>query len=76
MFGRKSVPIQVGDRFIKAGDSNGKLWEVTRIWTTVDGIPHTRLKNLSHLGETRIISVQTLASLQFYIPAPPPPAER
>lgn len=33
LFGRKGDPIQAGDRFMKADDRVGKVWEVSRLWT-------------------------------------------
>ena len=63
IFGRKTPPIQVGDRFIKANDQTRKIWEVSRLWTTVDGVPHARLVNRH---ETLMVSVSTLADQEFF----------
>ncbi len=76
MFGRKSPPLQVGDRFVKAGDRFGKVWEVSRVWITVDDLLHARLKSVEKRSETRIISVITLTDPQFFIPVPPAEAEQ
>lgn len=43
IFGRKTPPLQVGDRFAKATDQTRKVWEVTRLWTAINGVPHVRL---------------------------------
>jgi len=52
---------------MKAGDRNGKVWEVSRLWTTVDDVPHARL---AYRDETLAVSVSTLADPQFFVPAP------
>lgn len=67
IFGRKSPLIQVGDRFTKANDQTRKVWEVSRLWTAVDGVPHARLVN-QH--ETMMVSVRTLADQVFFKAAP------
>lgn len=71
MFKRKSLPVQIGSRFVKAGDPPGRPWSVIRLWTTVDGIPHARIENNEKQHETRIISISALTDPQFYAPAPP-----
>jgi hypothetical protein len=71
--GRPASPVQIGDRFRKAGDQFGKVWEVARIWTTVDGLLHVRLRSLDRQGESRIISVITLMDRDFFFPVQPPP---
>ena len=63
IFRRKTPPIQVGDRFAKANDQTRKIWEVSRLWTTVDGVPHARLVNRH---ETLMVSVSTLADQEFF----------
>ena len=72
LFARKLPPVQVGNRFVKAGDPTGKVWEVSRVWTTVDGVPHARLVNRN---ETLMVAVGTLADPDFFVPAPVPPVE-
>lgn len=72
IFGRTSPPIQIGDRFRKADDRFGAVWEVVRLWATVDGLLHARLKAGS---ETRIISAITLADTDFFSPVPTLPTE-
>ena len=67
IFGRKAPPLQVGDRFRKSGDRFGKVWQVSRLWVTCDGILHSRLRSAS---ETRIISAVTLVDPDFFTPAP------
>lgn len=67
MFGRKASPPQVGDRYMKADDRLGKVWEVSRLWTTVDGVPHARLVNRD---ETLAVSVGTLSDPKFFMPVP------
>lgn len=67
IFGRKTPPIQVGDRFAKANDHTRKVWEVSRLWTAVDGVPHARLVN-QH--ETLMVSVGTLNDQEFFVAVP------
>ena len=66
MFRRKAPSPQVGDRYIKADDRIGKVWEISRLWTTVDGVPHARL---THQDETLAVSVSTLSDAKFFTPA-------
>jgi hypothetical protein len=66
---RKTHAIQAGDRFVKVGDSPNKVWVVSRVWETVDGLPHARMENFHHQSETRIISVSALTDPQFFTPA-------
>jgi hypothetical protein len=70
LFGRKAAPLQIGDRFNKAGDRFGKVWEISRLWTAADGKPHARLTGLPTQSETRIVSVATLTDPEFFTPAP------
>ena len=62
-FRRKLPPIKVGDLFRKFADRTEKKWAVSRLWTTVDGIPHARLKNLD---ETLAVSIITLSDPEFF----------
>ncbi|KAF0225232.1 MAG: hypothetical protein FD176_550 [Rhodospirillaceae bacterium] len=72
-FGRKaSTPVQVGDRFIKAGIRFGTVWEIVRVWTTEDQLLHARLNSVEDHGETLAISVKTLVDRQFFMPVPRP----
>jgi len=70
MFGRGSspCPVQTGDRYRKVGDQFGKVWEVTRVWTTVDDLLHARMRSVNKRGETRIISVSALTDRLFFTP--------
>lgn len=70
MFGRASSPnpVQAGDRYRKVGDQFGKVWEVTRVWPTVDDLLHARMRSVDKLGETRIISVSALTDRMFFTP--------
>lgn len=73
IFGRKaSSPLQVGDLFMKAGIRFGTVWEVSRLWTAVDGLPHARLNSLEYHRETMVVSVVTLNDRQFFAPVPKP----
>ena len=63
----KTPSVQIGDRFIKTGDRIRKVWEVSRLWTAVDNVPHARLVSKD---ETLIASVRTLADQKFFIHAP------
>jgi hypothetical protein len=67
IFGRKTPLIQVGDRFMKANDQTRKVWEVSRLWTAVDGVPHARLVNQN---ETLMVSVGTLNDQEFFVAVP------
>jgi hypothetical protein len=70
---RPASPLRLGDRFRKARDQFDKVWEVVRIWTTVDGLLHVRLRCLDGQGETRIISAITLTDSTFFRPVDAPP---
>jgi hypothetical protein len=67
IFGRKPPPIQVGDLFMKANDPTRKVWEVSRLWTTVDGVPHARLVNRH---ETLMVSIRTLEDPEYFVAVP------
>jgi hypothetical protein len=69
LFSRRSLPVQSGDRFVKVGDPPTKVWVVSRVWETVDGLPHARMESCRHQTETRIISVSALTDPQFFVPA-------
>ncbi|OAN56042.1 hypothetical protein A6A04_10430 [Paramagnetospirillum marisnigri] len=66
--GRNPPPLRLGDRFRKVHDRFDRVWEVARIWTTVDGLVHVRLRCLDGQGETRIISAMTLTDSTFFSP--------
>lgn len=71
LFGRKlSPPLQVGDRFVKAGIRFGTVWEVVRVWTTEDQLLHARLNSVENHGETMAVSASTLIDRQFFMPVP------
>jgi len=53
---------------MKTDDRVGKVWEVSRLWTTADGVPHARL---TYRDETLAVSVITLADTQFFTPVAP-----
>jgi len=73
--GWSASTVRVGDRFRKPSDQFGKVWEVTRVWKTGDGLLHVRLASLDGKGETRIISVVTLMDTAYFLPVPPRPAQ-
>ena len=73
MANRKYQHIQIGTRFVKVGDPYGKVWEVTRLWTTDDGLPHARLMSEGRERDTRIMSLSALADDRLFLPAPPVP---
>ena len=52
---------------MKANDQTWKVWEVSRLWTTVDGVPHARLV---HQNETLMVSIRTLADQEFFTAIP------
>ncbi len=74
-FGRKKPVIQPGDLYVKVGDPPSKVWEVTKVWSTVDGIPHARLHGFFQQSESRIVAINVLGDRDFYIPTEPPPTE-
>ncbi|WP_050750761.1 hypothetical protein [Paramagnetospirillum magneticum] len=61
IFRRKTEIIEVGDLFRKVDDNLGRVWEVTRLWVTVDGLLHARLVVLGDSGESIIVSTMALA---------------
>jgi hypothetical protein len=65
-FKRASPAVNPGDQFVKVGDPPNKVGVVSRVWETVDGIPHVRMESFLHQGETRIISVSALMDRRFY----------
>ena len=71
-FGRKKPVIQPGDLYVKVGDPPSKVWEVTKVWSTVDGIPHARLHRFFQQSESRIVAITVLSDRDFYIPTEPP----
>ena len=75
IFGRKAPAIQIGDRFMKVGSHGANVYEVSRLWTATDGLPHAHLTNIAKHGETRIISVSALTDPQFFTPVPAAVAE-
>ena len=52
---------------MKSNDQTKKVWEVSRLWTAVDGVPHARLVNRH---ETLMVSVSTLNDQEFFTAAP------
>jgi hypothetical protein len=68
---RKYQHIQVGSRFLKVGDSYGRTWEVIRLWTTGDGLPHALLESNDRERDTRIMSLSALIDDRLFVPAPP-----
>ncbi|BAE50988.1 hypothetical protein amb2184 [Paramagnetospirillum magneticum AMB-1] len=67
IFRRKTPPIQVGDRYMKANDQTRKVWEVSRLWTAVDGVPHARMVNRH---ETIMVSIRTLEDPEYFAAVP------
>lgn len=65
---RKSPQIQLGDRFTKADDKRGKVWEVVYLWTAVDGIPHVRLAAGPTKSELRTLALPALTDTDFWVP--------
>ncbi len=57
---RKVPQVQIGNRFIKAGASNGKTWEVVELWSAVDGILHARLRSCDGRGDSITIAAGVL----------------
>ncbi|PKU22402.1 hypothetical protein CWS72_21605 [Telmatospirillum siberiense] len=72
IFKREGPSVQIGDRFIKRGDSLGQEWVIIRLWTTVDGLPHARMESSGRGQESRIISVSALTDPYFFSPVSHP----
>lgn len=70
MLKRKPQTIDIGDRFVAAGEREGRVWEVVYLWTAVDGIQHARLANVGRPSDLRTISVPVLFDPHFWRPAP------
>ena len=65
-FGRKKPVIQPGDLYVKVGDPPSKVWEVTKVWSTVDGIPHARIRSHAQQSESRIVAITVLSDCKHY----------
>ncbi|WP_236686332.1 hypothetical protein [Paramagnetospirillum magnetotacticum] len=74
-FGRKNPVIQPGDLYVKVGDPPSKVWKITRVWSTVDGILHARLHSFFQQSEFRIVAITVLGDRDFYIPTQPLPSD-
>ncbi len=75
---KSKVPqIRPGDRFFKAGDPSGKLWEVVELSNAVGGILHAHLRSCDRHGVSITIAAGVLADPVFWRAMPkdrPPPA--
>jgi len=70
IFRLKAQHLEIGDRFIKADDRHAKIWEIAKIWTTVDGVRHVRLNNMAVQSDTMMVSVHALTDHQFFFACP------
>ncbi|WP_231849048.1 hypothetical protein [Paramagnetospirillum magneticum] len=52
---------------MKANDQTRKVWEVSRLWTAVDGVPHARMVNRH---ETIMVSIRTLEDPEYFAAVP------
>ncbi len=66
MLKSKIPQVQPGQRFAKAGDPHGKLWEVIDVADAVDGIPHAHLRSCDGQGVLITIAVGVLADPAFW----------
>lgn len=71
IFRRKIEIVEVGDLFRKVDDGLGRVWEVTRLWMTVDGLLHARLAVVGGSGESIIVSTMALADRRHFRPVLP-----
>lgn len=71
LFDRRIPPVQLGDRFVKADQPKGPVYEVSRLWVAADGLHHAHLSSLGGHRDTRIISVSALTDPRFFAPAIP-----
>jgi hypothetical protein len=65
-FRRKIPPIEVGNLFVKVGDPPSKVWEVIKLWSTVDGIPHARIRSHAQQSESRLVAINVLSDRKHY----------
>lgn len=70
MFRRRTATVQLGERFVKAGDPPGRAWRVIRLWSTAVGIPHAQIEATGDHKERRIISISALTDHNFFGPLP------
>jgi len=70
IFRRKVPALEIGDRYIKAEDRHAKVWQIAKIWTTVDGVRHVRLINAAVQSDTVMVSARVLMDHQHFLPAP------
>jgi hypothetical protein len=68
IFGKKISTVQLGQQFVKVGDRSGLVWEVSRLWKTVDGVDHARLISTINPSDTKAISICTIEDRQFFTP--------
>lgn len=71
IFRRKTEIIEIGDLFRKIDDDLGRVWEVTRLWVTVDGLLHARLVVRGGSGESIIVSTLALGDSRHFHPVLP-----
>ncbi|HIJ38570.1 MAG TPA: hypothetical protein HPP80_06700 [Rhodospirillaceae bacterium] len=58
--------VGLGDKFVKAGDSIERWWEVVHLMTAVDGILHARLAFHGKESELRTIAVPALLDDKYW----------
>jgi len=66
---RAQSSFQVGDSFMKTGETRGIVWVVTRSWTHVDGLIHVQLAKQSRQTDVITVSASTLADAAYFRPA-------
>lgn len=63
---RVKPKVQIGDRFIKAGEPHGRVWEVVGLRVTVDGILHAQLRSTGREGGALTIAAGVLVDQNFW----------
>lgn len=64
---RVKPKVQIGDRFIKAGEPHGRIWEVIDLRITVDGILHAQLRSKDRDGGAVTIAAGVLVDQDFWL---------
>lgn len=68
MLKRKTSTLQIGQRLTKAGEPNGRVWEIIDLRIAVDGLMHARLESCGARKDSITISAYVLSDPQFWVP--------
>lgn len=63
---RTEPQIQTGDRFIKLGESNGKIWTVVELKIATDSVLHARLRAAGSQSSSITIAANVLVDKRFW----------